>query len=491
LSRSATWVGLATGIVLWLAALPANCQEERALNLSTEKAQTVEKSVVYIHAEWKDSDGAIQDAWGSGFFISDTEILTNYHVLADATKRPGTRITVRTHSGTYDTRRYEAYPGAMDEDSDMALLTVRNRPGGVEPLLISADQPAKNAPVYAFGFPMGAIFDPDPNGPGVALRRGYVSRLTHEGNTIEADMNIDHGMSGGPVTDSEGLLIGVVEAMGGSEDNPTAFAFVISAKAVMDFLIATGSEVVAVSPTTQSGAADSLSAGPTPGERRLKSFFSLGAALRMGTLVSAALRDRRQSASAEDSDKSPDPLLVKVAKTNLENAMAHLRDLKGPGSLTSKTDAVIRLLDSTEKLMQAAELAAELEQECDDWVLGGETDSLERINYDLGAWLIEMKLGLILPAQDRERCSKFRTAAELQKAPEAVVTLLAEVGAALAVMDQQRSVTGKEVISRRADALISIGFLGPAGRTTTTAKSASGSAKESPPGINRIKIPTP
>jgi S1-C subfamily serine protease len=491
LIRITACIGITAGLALWLLAPTALAQEERAFNLTPEKAQAVEKAVVYIHAEWKDSDGAIQDAWGSGFFVSDTEILTNYHVLSDGIRRPSMRITVRTHSGTYDTQRYEAYLGSVDEDNDIALLTVRNLPAGVMPLPVSSEEPAKNKPVYAFGFPMGAIFDPDPNGPGVALRRGYVSRVTHEGKTIEADMNIDHGMSGGPVTDGEGLLIGVVEAMGGSVDNPTAFAFVISARTVMEFLSTAGSEVVAVSPGSQSRPTDAVATGPTPGERRLRYFFSLGASLRMGTLVTAALRDRRQNAAAEDGAKAPDPQLVKVARTNLENVVAHLRDLKSPEALISQAEAATRSVDASDNMVQAAELAAELERACDEWMSSGATESLERINYDLGSWLIEMKLGLIVPAQDRERCNKFRIAAELQKAPETVVTLLAEVSAALAVMDQQRSVTGKEVIARRADALISIGFLGPAGSSTTTDKPERGTARSGRPGVNRIRIPRP
>lgn len=479
--------------LLSLAATAVIAQQERPRNLSPEKSHAVEKAVVYIHAEWKDSDGALQDAWGTGFFVSDTEILTNHHVIDDAASRPGTRITIRAHSGTHNTQRYEAYVASFDEENDLALLTVRNRPAGVQPLQVSADQPTKNEAVYAFGFPMGAIFDPGPNGPGVALRRGYVSRITHDGRTIEADMNIDHGMSGGPVADSHGLLVGMVEAMGGSSDNPTAFAFVISAGTILEFLRAAGSEVVPVSPeVSEFGPPETPAPGPAPGERTLRSFFSLGAALRMGTLVSGALRDRLEKAAAEESSKAPDPQLVRLARNNIESAAAHLRDLKAPTALTSRAEAVARLLDGTEDIAQAATQVAELELACDEWLLAGETESIERLNYDLGSWLIEMKLGLIVAAQDRERCNKFRTAAELQKAPEAVIALLREIGAALADMDQQRSVTGKEVIARRADALISIGFLGPAaGSSTTASKPEPKEDGQGRSGVNRIRAPRP
>ncbi len=478
--------GLIVAIALCLATATALAQGEGVLTLSAETTEMIETGVVYIHAEWKDSDGAIQDSWGSGFFISEHEILTNHHVVAEAISRPGTRITIRTHSGTHDTQRYEVYVESIAEDDDLALLTVRKPPVGVQYLSLSAEEAAKNSVVLGFGFPMGNIFDPNPNGPGVAVRRGYVSRITHDGATIEADMNIDHGMSGGPATNGEGLVAGMVSSMGGSSDNPTAFAFLISGKTLMQFLKTAGSEVVAAKPGSATSAEGVEVAGPAPGEKKLRSFFSLGMGLRLGTLITSLF---------EDSSEDADPALVPTAKRNVDNAVAHLLELDAPAGLVARGEKIKQILEAGEDISQAAKLSADLEKACDEWAISGDVaDSLERLNYAFGAWVQEMSLGLIDAAKDRETCRMFQTGAELQKAPEAVLALLNEIQEELVAIDEQRSVTGKDVIAKKAEALISVGFLGPtSGTAATTADKTieSGATDQGRPGTNRIKIPVP
>ncbi len=494
-------------------------QPDAGLILSPEAVARAEKAVVYIHVEWKGSGkgGAIEESWGTGFFISETEVLTNHHVIEDALGHPSIRITVRTRSGTRETQRYEAYLKASDPEKDLALLTLRSQPAGISVLALQAEEPLKNTPVLGFGFPMGDIFDPSPQGPGVAVRRGYISRITHQGNTIEADMNIDHGMSGGPAIGNSGLVLGMVTAMGGSSDNPSAFAFLISAKALHEFLQQGGSGVEPM-------AADSGSATttpPLPGERRLRNHFSLGGALRVHTLVTKLLAedelDATQSAQATEpaataapvtapaeaaaptgpepprAPAGPDQGMIQVARNNVNNAANYLRELKAPQPLLDTVEKARRVLEDGKDMARAHALAVELETGCDAWVAELPAP-LERINYDFGAWLIEMKLGgaLILAATDKEYCGKFKAVAELQKAPEAVVTALKEIGTALNQMNVERTVTAEKVIARNAEALIAIGYLGPA---TTAPRSAgkppTDGAAGGREGTNTIRIPTP
>lgn len=518
---TACLVGLAVLATEWVCAQP-----DAGLVLSPEAVTRAEKAVVYIHVEWKGQakGGAIQESWGTGFFISETEVLTNHHVIEDALGHPSLRITIRTRSGTRETERYEAYLKASDPDKDLALLTLRSTPAGVSVLALQAEEPLKNSPVLGFGFPMGDIFDPSPQGPGVAVRRGYISRITHQGNTIEADMNIDHGMSGGPALGDSGLVLGMVTAMGGSSDNPNAFAFLISAKALHEFLQEGGSGVEPIA--TDGGSATATA--PLPGEKRLRNYFSLGGALRVHTLVTKLLAEDEleasqsaQAAEAQAADPAatappatapteapapaggqtptpkapagPDQGMLEVARNNVSGATNYLRELKAPQPLLDIAEKARRVLDEGKDMAQAHSLAVELEAGCDGWVAELPAP-IERINYDFGAWLIEMKLGgaLILAATDKEYCGKFKAIAELQKAPETVLTALTEIAAALTQMNVERTVTAEKVIARNADALIAVGYLGPATTASRSAeKPATDGASGGREGTNTIRIPTP
>lgn len=514
------WAALATA---WVCAQP-----DAGLVLDAEATARVEKAVVYIHVEWKDQEksGAIRDSWGTGFFIGETEVLTNHHVIEDALNHPSIRITLRTRSGTRETERYEAYLKASDPEKDLALLTVRNQPSGISVLALQAEEPLKNSPVLGFGFPMGDIFDPSPQGPGVAVRRGYVSRITHQGDTIEADMNIDHGMSGGPALAANGLVIGMVTAMGGSSDNPNAFAFLISAGALLRFLQQGGSGVEPIAADTP-GTTGDATASPLPGEKRLRNYFSLGGALRVHTLVTKLLAEDELEATqsaqaaappaadhpeqapptpATTSDTppaataqtptaapaGPDQSMLQLAANNIKGATNYLREVKAPKPLLDIAEKAQRILEEGKDMAQAHSLAVELESGCDAWV-ADLPEPLERLNYDFGAWLIEMKLGgaLILAATDKEYCSKFKTVAELQKAPEAVIAALTEIGTALGQMNVERTVTAEKVIARNAEALIAIGYLGPAtGAGRTTAKPTTDGGAGGREATNKIRIPT-
>ncbi|MFP3902605.1 MAG: serine protease [Armatimonadota bacterium] len=452
--------------------------------LPADVTARVEAAVVYIHAEWKAADGSIEDSWGSGFFVSDTEIVTNHHVIAQATRRPGTRITIRTCSGRSHTKRYEAYVEREFENADLALLTVRRKPENVEPLSISAVLPEKDARVMGFGFPMGDLFDPSPRGPGVALRRGYVSRLTHGGAIIEADMNIDHGMSGGPAVDKNGLVVGVIQAMGGSSDNPTAFAFLISATPLTRFLQEAGSSVSAVYPPAEDGGADRMpETAPTPGEKSLRRFFSLGSALRIGTLITKIL---------DDAEGDPDSDRLQTARMNAANVVRYLKDLSAPEKLIKLAEGTHGLLEEEPaKVTEGCERAEKLEKACDEWILEGGAEGLEKVNYDFGAWLIEMRVGLIDPSRDKETCVGFRRIAELQKAPRTTTDLLQQINDALIALEQERSVSGKDTIAKAAENLIAIGVLAPSNEgLRTPAAKGGGDEQEDRPALNRVTLPS-
>ncbi|HJV46857.1 MAG TPA: trypsin-like peptidase domain-containing protein [Bacillota bacterium] len=148
-------------------------------------------SVVMI--EVPTSDGT---ALGTGFFVDPTHILTAAHVIGD-----GNEASIEKSNGT----RYKASVVKMDQDKDLALLKVDPSEAG-KPILFASS--------YTVGQTVIAIGNPE--GLSYSVSRGIVSntdRVLNEGSVpfIQFDSLISPGNSGGPLLDSKGKLIGLVD----------------------------------------------------------------------------------------------------------------------------------------------------------------------------------------------------------------------------------------------------------------------------------------
>jgi S1-C subfamily serine protease len=141
---------------------------------------------------------------GSGVIIDeDGYILTNSHVV-----RPATRIQVKL----WDGREYEADPLWFTQDSDLALLKIRAKPGEKFRAIKFApdDDLLLGETVIALG---------DPFGLGGSVSRGILSsknRRPATGNEplnvedwLQTDAAINPGNSGGPLVNMHGELIGI------------------------------------------------------------------------------------------------------------------------------------------------------------------------------------------------------------------------------------------------------------------------------------------
>ena len=135
--------------------------------------------------------------YGSAFFISqDGYLLTNHHVIEDATK-----VTIVFN----DRRELDATVVGSDERTDVALLKVT---GGNFPSLStgSVDQLRVGEPVLAIGSPFG--FD-------YSASAGIVSAKMRNmmGETavpfIQTDVALNPGNSGGPLFNQRGEVVGV------------------------------------------------------------------------------------------------------------------------------------------------------------------------------------------------------------------------------------------------------------------------------------------
>lgn len=170
---------------------------------------------------------------GSGVILSaDGYIVTNNHVIENASS-----ITVRTRSGD----EYEASLIGADAQSDLAVLKIDAR--GLTPAVLGdSDSLVVGETAVAIGNPLGEL--------GGTVTSGIISALSREitmsdGVTmtlLQTNAAINPGNSGGGLFNSDGELIGVVNAKSTGEGvEGLGFAIPVNTmKSVVEDLISQG-----------------------------------------------------------------------------------------------------------------------------------------------------------------------------------------------------------------------------------------------------------
>ena len=175
----------------------------------SEEIRAVESSIIKIYTTASAPDYFTPwrlltptQSSGSGSVISGNRILTNAHVVANASY-----VQVQKHN---DPDRYTARVVFVSHASDLALVTVDD-PAFFADLeaLIVGPLPDPQEEVYVFGYPMG--------GRTMSITKGILSRVeqqvyAHSGDFLLAgqiDAAINPGNSGGPVI-VDGEIVGVV-----------------------------------------------------------------------------------------------------------------------------------------------------------------------------------------------------------------------------------------------------------------------------------------
>ena len=133
---------------------------------------------------------------GTGFFVADNYVLTNYHVIKGCTRG----ISV----GYPNYRSEDAYGAGIDEINDLALLMTKMTNRGVAGF---GFQPKLGEPVATYGFPLGQILATEGN-----FTLGNVtstSGLSGDSRHFQISAPIQPGSSGGPVMDMSGRVIGI------------------------------------------------------------------------------------------------------------------------------------------------------------------------------------------------------------------------------------------------------------------------------------------
>lgn len=199
----ATWMaGLLSFPILYLPvslAVPSVAAQPDTSQLSPEQLQKLARSITV-----KVLSG---DSSGSGILIKKEgqvyTVLTNQHVLTS-----GKPIRIQTSDGNF--HQATLITGVNFQSKDLALLQFRASADYAVASLTNLTTVAVNEQIFAAGFP----FEADSSQPsGFTLTTGQVlyvpERAFKEGYQIGYSNNIGKGMSGGPILNRQGQVIGI------------------------------------------------------------------------------------------------------------------------------------------------------------------------------------------------------------------------------------------------------------------------------------------
>ena len=174
--------------------------ENRGKDLSlADLVERIEPCVVWIDVELKEGEPGL----GSGFVVGENMIVTNHHVIADAT-----RATVRFQNGDVTNVASVLH---VDTDKDIAVLKVGQTPDGLTGLEVATELPRKGESVLTFGSPKGLKFTVS-QGIVSGLRQAEELRafgINANGTWIQTDAAISQGNSGGPLVNMRGEVVGM------------------------------------------------------------------------------------------------------------------------------------------------------------------------------------------------------------------------------------------------------------------------------------------
>lgn len=160
--------------------------------------------------------GRVLPSFGSGFYLQDGRVATNYHVVADAQN-----VIIYDEEGAWD-----AMVVGSDPLLDIALLERAFAPDERQGLeIVGADMLSVGQQAFTIGFPLGlgkSISEGIVAGTGRVIPRTTWDWLSP---MIQTDAAVNPGNSGGPLLDDCGRVLGMVSrSMHGETADNVGFA---------------------------------------------------------------------------------------------------------------------------------------------------------------------------------------------------------------------------------------------------------------------------
>jgi len=154
------------------------------------------------------------NAIGSGSYIGNNQVLTNFHVIKGA-QRVGVIFKPRVEGDEPDKNDLRmAVVAKSDPVLDLALLQFSDTPPDLRPIAFAGEADIQvGADVHAIGHPIGQVWTYT-KGIISQYRRDYEwqgdkNDIMHKANVIQTQTPISPGNSGGPLLTDDGKLLGV------------------------------------------------------------------------------------------------------------------------------------------------------------------------------------------------------------------------------------------------------------------------------------------
>ncbi len=211
-------VGLLALFCLWA----AQCRAD----IPAEVIRQGKKATAFVYTSRAEGSAFCIDA--NGLFV------TNAHVLEGAAVH--SRVMLALNPGESNQRVLEAEVVREDKQADLALLQTKETTGLTELELGSVGALSETQSVVAFGYPFGSeLAVAGGKYPAISVNVGRITALRHKGGSLhelQLEASLNPGNSGGPVLNTKGQVVGVVQA----GVPGTRIEFAIAVNRLRDFL---------------------------------------------------------------------------------------------------------------------------------------------------------------------------------------------------------------------------------------------------------------